>query len=252
MIKNKSSLTLTLTALFIGLVFLFTVSFQLYLPATRGFFNLGEGAIYLAALIGGPIVGAIAGGVGSMLADIFLGYTHYALGTLIIKGTEGLLVGLLAQKLSKSLLSKSKNSSMLLSGFIIAALSLTMIILGNKFYTGTAEIYLISFSFPYSSNLVSLELVSAIWLVMSLLLIIITINLIRNSPDHTALIIAMCIGGIQMVLGYFLYQQFILGVAALAEIPFNVLQMLIGITIANYIYRGYKQFAPKKYLNDEW
>ena len=38
-----------------------------------------------------------------MLADIFLGYTHYALGTLIIKGTEGLLVGLLAQKLSKSL-----------------------------------------------------------------------------------------------------------------------------------------------------
>ena len=87
---------------------------------------------------------------------------------------------------------------------------------------------------------------------MSLLLIIITINLIRNSPDHTALIIAMSIGGIQMVLGYFLYQQFILGVAALAEIPFNVLQMLIGITIANYVYRGYKQFAPKKYLNGEW
>jgi len=39
-------------------------------------------------------------------------------------------------------------------------------------------------------------------------------------------------GGFIMVLGYFLYEQFFMGVAAVAEIPVNIGQMIIGATIA--------------------
>jgi hypothetical protein len=35
-----------------------------------------------------------------------------------------------------------------------------------------------------------------------------------------------------MVTGYFLYEQLILGVAALAEVPFNLMQVLVGVSAA--------------------
>ena len=47
----------------------------------------------VAALTGGPIVGAFAGGVGSSLADLLGGWYGWVIPTLIIKGTEGFLAG---------------------------------------------------------------------------------------------------------------------------------------------------------------
>ena len=51
--------------------------------------------VYTTAILFGPLVGAFAGGIGSMFADLFLGYSHFAPATLIIKGLEGAIVGLL-------------------------------------------------------------------------------------------------------------------------------------------------------------
>ncbi|MFX0151992.1 MAG: ECF transporter S component, partial [Candidatus Hodarchaeota archaeon] len=82
-----------LTATFTALVFLSTSLFYIALVSSTGFFNLGEAFVYLAALIGGPIVGAIAGGVGAALADGFLGYGMFAPATLILKGLEGFTTG---------------------------------------------------------------------------------------------------------------------------------------------------------------
>ena len=42
------------------------------------------------------VIGGIAGGVGSALADILLGYAIYAPATLIIKGLEGFIIGVIA------------------------------------------------------------------------------------------------------------------------------------------------------------
>jgi uncharacterized membrane protein len=84
------------TGLMMALVFVTTRAFVIPIPQTRGFFNLGEAAIYLAAVLFGPAVGALAGGLGSALADLSLGYTQYAPFTLVIKGLEGALVGLVA------------------------------------------------------------------------------------------------------------------------------------------------------------
>ena len=44
------------------------------------------------------------------------------------------------------------------------------------------------------------------------------------------------IGGLEMVAGYFLYEQFVLGyafAAALAEVPLNISQMLVGLIVAS-------------------
>jgi uncharacterized membrane protein len=70
---------------------------QIPIPATDGFFNVGDGMIMVAALTFGPVVGAIAGGLGSALADFAGGWFVWILPTFIIKGLEGLIAGWIRQ-----------------------------------------------------------------------------------------------------------------------------------------------------------
>ena len=62
-----------------------------------GYFNLGDVMIFISALTFGPIIGSFAGGLGSAIADLLV-WPVYAIPTLIIKGLEGLLAGLLTNQ----------------------------------------------------------------------------------------------------------------------------------------------------------
>ncbi len=60
--------------------------------------------------------------------------------------------------------------------------------------------------------------------------------------------IAIFIGGFEMVLGYFLYEQLVLGypfALALAEVPFNIVQMLIGMIIAIPVMHAVLRIFPQ-------
>ncbi len=87
---------LTLTALLMAMVTVATMLIQVPVPATKGFINVGDTVIFVAALMFGPRTGVIAGGVGSALADLLSGYAHWAPWTLVIKGLEGLIAGAVA------------------------------------------------------------------------------------------------------------------------------------------------------------
>ena len=78
-----------------------TVVTMIALPfaPTGGYFNLGDAIVVTTALVFGPMVGAVAGGVGSGLADILLAYGVFAPYTLVIKGLEGFAVGYIAGNL---------------------------------------------------------------------------------------------------------------------------------------------------------
>ncbi len=52
----------------------------------------------LSGLILGPFGGFIAGGCGSAMGDIVLGYLHFAPITLIVKGCEGMVMGLISRR----------------------------------------------------------------------------------------------------------------------------------------------------------
>ena len=54
----------------------------------------------------GPWYGFAAGGIGSMLADLFLGYGHYAPGTFVIKGLVALVAALVYEKLGRTQVSR--------------------------------------------------------------------------------------------------------------------------------------------------
>lgn len=91
-----NSLSLSLIGIFGALTCVITMIISIPVPATQGYINIGDAMVMLAALLFGPVVGGLAGGIGSALADLFLGYVMYAPATLVIKGLEGLVVGLIS------------------------------------------------------------------------------------------------------------------------------------------------------------
>ena len=92
----SNAISFSIIGIFSALICILTMIISIPIPATSGFINIGDAGVMITGLLFGPIIGGIAGGVGSSLADIFLGYTIYAPATLIIKGLEGFLVGLIA------------------------------------------------------------------------------------------------------------------------------------------------------------
>ena len=170
-VKSYVSLAfkVAVAAIFAALVAVATLTFVIPIPATSGYFNLGETLIYVAALLFGPLVGTIAGG-GAAIADMLVA-PQFAPGTFTIKAIEGFLVGHLTKKLNRKIKSLTLCAS-----------------------------------------------------------------------------IAIVIGGFEMVLGYFLYETIALGypaTLALLEVPFNIVQMLVGLIIAVPIMHATLRIFPQ-------
>lgn len=89
--SKTSTRQLTLAALFIALTTVATMVIHIPVPATQGFVNVGDSFVLLSGLLFSHYYGALIGGVGSALADLFLGYTIFAPVTLIVKAIEALL-----------------------------------------------------------------------------------------------------------------------------------------------------------------
>ena len=167
--NQSTAFKIASAAIFAALVAAATLLFVIPIPATSGYFNLGETLIYVAALLFGPLVGAVAG-AGASIADALVA-AQYAPGTLTIKAIEGFLVGTITKKLNQKI----------------------------KSLTICATI-------------------------------------------------AIIIGGFEMVLGYFLYETLALGypvALAAVEIPFNIVQMLIGLIIAVPIMHAVLRIFPQ-------
>lgn len=75
---------LTLTGALAALTAVATLLIRIPTP-TKGYINLGDTVVNLAAWLLGSAYGAAAAGIGSALADLIAGYTNYALATFVIK-----------------------------------------------------------------------------------------------------------------------------------------------------------------------
>ena len=92
----SNTVVIAMIGIFGALICVLTMVIQIPIPATGGYINIGDLAVMITGLLFGPVIGGIAGGVGSMLADLLSGYVIYAPATLIIKGLEGFVIGIIA------------------------------------------------------------------------------------------------------------------------------------------------------------
>ncbi len=121
--KTFNIRTLIYYALLIALTTIMTL-ISWPVPATNGYINLGDMVVFVAALMLGKTGGFVVGSIGSSLADILLGYTHYAPITFVVKGLEGLLTGFLVEKNVKPAIATTIGGIFMACGYLVAELYL--------------------------------------------------------------------------------------------------------------------------------
>jgi len=228
----------SLIAVFAALVAVATVSFSVSVPATRGYFNIGETAIYVSALLFGASVGGLSAGIGSMIADLVLGYTLFAPATLLTKGIEGAIVGYLGKR--REVLGHRLRR--LLAGATASALGTIILAVGSSYYTGSVEFTLAS---PVNPISFEVDVPLMFWIVLAFVAAVSVLYVsLKYDPSLNLEVIAVLTGGAEMVIGYFLYEQLVLGVAAIVEIPINIGQMMIGAVVAIPLVRAVRTRIP--------
>jgi uncharacterized membrane protein len=118
----QKTMNLVLISIMTALVCVSTLLFQIPIPTTGGYFNVGEAIIYITAILFGPIVGGIAGGVGAALADAMGPYSIYAPGTLVIKFCEGFIIGFIVFSIRSKEWKPWKEYFVIISAVIIGGL----------------------------------------------------------------------------------------------------------------------------------
>ena len=101
----------------------------------KGYLNLGDSIVLLSGWMLSSLYAFFAAGIGSALADLFLGYTIYAPATFIIKGVMAIVAALGYRLLRKRM---GEGLSRIISG----ATSQAVMVLGYFLY----EFYLYGFS----------------------------------------------------------------------------------------------------------
>src|SRR5437773_6522790 len=131
--------TITVTAVFTALVFLSTYLFQIPIPSTQGYFNLGDIMIFISALTFGRTIGGLSGGIGSFLSDFLGGFGTFAPFTLLIKGLEGYTAGLISQRGASRrilLVAWAVGSVVMVVGYFLAESTFIGLVFGSSEFTG--------------------------------------------------------------------------------------------------------------------
>jgi uncharacterized membrane protein len=223
------------TAIFTAFVAAATSLFAVILPL--GYFNIGEIMVYTAALLMGPYVGAFAGGVGSMISDLTLGFPQYALGTLAIKGLEGFIVGNLYTKVFAKVSTATLRIITVIVGLL---LSVFLAYLGITFLSGSFSVVL-GGAWYIPSLTVDFAVPALLWVIIAVavLAFVLAIGFLAEIKSGR-MMLAVVIGGMEMVTGYFLYETFILRLGSYppTEVPFNVAQALVGLFVSIPVVRS--------------
>ena len=214
-----------------------TMVVNAYVAATGGYFNVGEIMVYTSAILMGPFVGSFAGGVGSMIADVSLGYTVFAPGTLVIKGIEGFIVGYLAQYRFRPSSEKILTTLSVAAGSILALL---------VWWGGTEYVTDLEFTF-ISGQMWIITIPAIFWVVLAILSLTLTVSAgLYLDPKIGWLVIAILIGGVEMVVGYYIYETMVLGHAmAMLEVFVNIWQVTIGLLVAIPLSRSVNRIMPR-------
>ncbi|MHA2379051.1 MAG: ECF transporter S component [Candidatus Thorarchaeota archaeon] len=144
---SNTSLYVALLAIMTALTTVATAVLVVPFPSTQGYFNLGDSLVMISGFLLGPVGGFFAGGVGSAMADVVLGFPGFAPITFIAKGFEGLAVGFLSFRTARKknlsgwdILGLLLGSAAMLLGYLLGE----MFILGYTFEVAALELITIN------------------------------------------------------------------------------------------------------------
>jgi len=235
-----------LTGLMTSLVFVLTFIFPIPVPYTSGYIHLGDSMIYISVIVLGPVYGAFASGVGSMLADLLAGYAHYAIPTLVIKSFMALIMGLIMSGRTKKASTYSVVTALTVwlffsAGSIIYLKSQVRSIGFDQLVSIIAGADATQEAIADTSRMVSnlpLYLTAGLGLLLVALTLISWFISRHDGQKAFGLkaIIGMSAAGMCMVMGYFLVESFMYSpISALLSVPMNMIQFFAGVITASLL-----------------
>jgi uncharacterized membrane protein len=263
--ERTNARTVANTAVFTAFVAAVTMAFAIYIPATRGYFDIGEIMVYTVAMLMGPRIGAFAGGVGSAISDAILAPV-YAPGTLVIKGLEGFIVGSLTKRKPAGL---SRRGWRISGASLAIVLGLTVAWVGTTFLSGPQTINL---GFSYcSANCTTIAdqaytnvgpqfaadfyVPALLWVILGVAtILLVALVSVRLDEKVGWTILAILIGGSEMVAGYFLYESIGLQLGyftASVEVPINMGQVLVGLIVSIPVVRSIQKVTGGRRIVSE-
>ncbi|MFA5537334.1 MAG: ECF transporter S component [Bacillota bacterium] len=257
--SNRISIrNLTYGSLTIALVLVTTFAIKIPIPFTQGYIHPGDSMIFITAILFGWRFGALAGGIGSAMADLLGGYAHWAIPTLIIKAIMGGLVGWVGHDLLK-LKKHHLFSSLLTAGAIIAWVGFNF---GIQAFLTKAMLSETSLELTKSLELTQEELILLIqktnfWLSITAIAIPIGIIILAyylkkwdKNLFNPVQLLGMFMAGLWMVVGYYLAGSFIYGsfIVPILSIPANIVQFIGGLVIAYLILIPLKKIGFDNYF----
>ncbi|MFA5525039.1 MAG: ECF transporter S component [Tissierellales bacterium] len=238
---------LTYGGLMTALVFAATAMIpQIPIPFTEGFIHIGDSMIFVASVVLGWEYGLVAGGIGSAMADLYLGYAHWAIPTLIIKGIMGAIVGFMAQGIKDNKLKAFRNiiGYAIGIGWIGLAIyfrSILSNISNNIQNSELTSFFIEKFELDGAKQLqaliesVQLSLMIAI-IAIPILILILSIVLRKSDKELFSMnsLMGMTIAGLWMVVGYYIAGGILKGnmIIPIFSVPANVIQFVGGVVIA--------------------
>jgi uncharacterized membrane protein len=238
----------------IALVFVATYVIKIPIPFTQGYIHAGDAMIFLSAILFGPLIGGLAGGIGSAMADLFGGYAIWAFPTLIIKFFMGYLVGFFGYRTEKR--KKSTKFYISISGLAIWATfgfwvsnTLTNLLVNIQDKEKAAELMQQMEISTQEALISTISNVKTTIIVASIIIpfIILILNLWLKNKDKDlfsfSTLIGMALSGLWMVIAYFFIEILIYGnsIMPIFGIPWNIVQFGGGLIIAYIIILSLKK-----------
>ncbi|GHU50089.1 hypothetical protein FACS1894127_4770 [Clostridia bacterium] len=252
--NNNKIEKMVLTALMTALVAVMTIVIAIPVPFTNGYIHFGDSMIFMSVLILGWKRAPIAAGVGSAMADIFLGYVYWAPWTLVIKGLMALVAGLIILKCSE------KRRYIVLSCGAVVALWV-LFNLGIQAMVHFATINnptelmdaLETNSIGFGALLAGMQrqlMIFALLIPVGLVVISIVLGKKDSISVQLGQIIGLTAGGLFMVFGYFIAGGMIYGNFAVAafSIPANIIQFVAGFFSAALLAAALMKTPAYKYF----
>lgn len=233
---------LTYGSLTIALVLATTFAIKIPIPFTQGYIHPGDSMIFVTALLFGWRFGALAGGLGSAMADLLGGYAHWVIPTLLIKAIMGALVGWVGHDLPKQ--KNPRLFSVLLTFGSIAswvAFNFGVQALLTKALLSESPLLLSQSLETTQQELISLVQKTNLWLSLAAIAIPIGIVILAyylrkwdKQLFSVAQLLGMFMAGLWMVIGYYIAGGLIYGsfIVPILSIPANIVQFIGGLGLA--------------------
>lgn len=252
---NEKTQKIILTGLMTALVTVATMAISFPIPFTNGYIHLGDSMIFISVLVLGWKYGAFASGFGSFMADMFLGYAHWAPWTLCIKGLMAVVMGIMIQMCLTN--RKYTMAAVLLTSGIWIGFNLVVqkIVLSEARNNSAALFETASVDNASALETVVNGIQNQLMLIALLIpLALIIISFIIRKKEHIVIpiyqILAMTTSGLFMVFGYYIAGGILYGNFAISafSIPANMLQFVGGFFIASVISAALCKTPAKKYF----